>query len=152
MNKIIVKGQIQVFPKDRGRISKKKKPFEEQTIVVNISNDVGRLYRGLLLKQEGVLLEPPPFGCHVTLNNGKVSFNVEKHKQFLEKLNGTSVTLHIDVSMYRHWEFYALPVDGFELNKIRQKLGLAFKDDFHVTIGRIHPLAKRPSVLTKVLD
>lgn len=152
MNRIIIKGHIEVFPKDRGRLSKKKKPFEEQTIVVNVSNDLGKLYRSLILKNEGVLLEPPPFGCHVTLNNGRASFNVEKHKQYLEKLNGKTIQLSIDVNVYRYWEFYALPVDGFELNKIRQKLGLAYKDDFHITIGRIHPLAKLPSILTKTLD
>ena len=151
MNKIIIKGHIEVFPTNRGRLTKKKKQFEEQTIVINISNDLGRLYRNFILKQDGVLLEPPPFGCHVTLNNGKTSFNVLKHKQYLERLNGKTIQLSIDVDVYRHWEFYALPVDGYELNKIRQKLGLPFKDDFHVTIGRIHPLAKTPSVLTKVL-
>lgn len=152
MNKIIIKGHIEVFPKNRCRLSKKKKPFEEQTIVINVSNDLGKLYRNFILKTEGVLLEPPPFGCHVTLNNGRTGFNVEKHKQYLEKLNGKALQLSVSVDIYRHWEFYALSVDGYELNKIRQKLGLPTKDDFHITIGRIHPLAKLPSILTKTLD
>lgn len=151
MNNIIVKGHIDVFPEDRCRLKKKKKPFEEQTIVINISNDIGRLYRTFLLKEEGILLEPPPFGCHVTLNNGKTSFNVKQHKQYLKELQGKTITLSLSVDMYQHWEFFLLSADGHQLNKIRTDLGLPVKTDFHATIGRIHPLAKKPSVLSKFI-
>lgn len=151
MNKIVVKGRIKVFPKNRDRLTKKKKPFEEQTIVIDISNDLGRFYSQMLYKETGILLEPPPFGCHVTLNNGKVKMDVDKHKDYLKSLDGKSIQIVIDLDMYRHWEFYALPVCGRELNKIRKKLGLPDKNDFHVTIGRLHPNIKGPGLLTKVL-
>ena len=32
-------GTLSVFPTDRGRLTKKKKPYEEQTIVLNLSKD-----------------------------------------------------------------------------------------------------------------
>lgn len=151
MNTIIVKGHIEVFPKNRCRLNKKKKPYEEQTIVVNVSNDLGRLYSRMLFKDTGILLEPPPFGCHVTLNNGKVFMNVEKHKDYLKSLDGKAIQLVVSLDMYRHWEFFALPVLGKELNKIRKNLGLPVKDDFHITIGRLHPFTKNLGILTKTL-
>lgn len=147
-----VKGIIKVFPKDRSRITKKKKPYEEQTIIVDISDDLGKLYRSLLFKEKGILLEPPPFGCHVTLNNGRTYLNVQKHSEFLKELNGKSIKILVDVSLYRHWEFFAMPVIGTKLNKIREKLELPFKDDFHITIGRLHPsIKKEGSILTKTI-
>lgn len=48
--------------------------------------------------------------------------------------------------------FFAMPVIGTELNKIRRRLGLPYKDDFHVTIGRLHPNAKRLGLLTKEIN
>lgn len=149
--KIVVKGRIKVFPKDRSRLSKKKKPFEEQTIVVDISNDICKLYSNLLMKERGILLEPPPFGCHVTLNNGKTFLDVNKHSSFLKSLDGKTIKLTLDLNMYRHWEFFAMPVDGTELNKLRKKLGLPAKDDFHVTIGRLHPFTKKEGLLKKTI-
>lgn len=152
MSKIVIKGHIQVFPKDRSRLSKKKKPHEEQTIVIKVSNDFGRLYSSLLFKETGILLEPPPFGCHVTLNNGLHFMDVNKHKEFLKELDGKPIQLIVDPKMYRHWEFFAMPVISTELNKIRKKLGLPFKDDFHVTVGRLHPNMKKLGLLTKVIN
>ena len=152
MCKITVKGHIQVFPKDRSRLSRKKKPYEEQTIVIKLSNDIGRLYSSMLFKEKGILLEPPPFGCHVTLNNGKHYFDVAKQKDYLKELDGKAIQIVIDINMYRHWEFFAMPVIGTELNKIRRRLGLPYKDDFHVTIGRLHPNTKRLGLLTKEIN
>lgn len=151
MTEIIVKGKVEVFPKNRERLTKKKKPFEEQTIVVNVSNDIGKLYRYFLYKEKGVLLEPPSFQCHVTLNNGKLPFNKDKYKKYLKKLNGSSIKLKLNINLYRHWEFFALSVDGYELNKIREDLELPLKDDFHITIGRLHPSIKALGILTKEL-
>lgn len=147
--KVVVKGHIEVFPKNRGRILNKKKPYEEQTIVINVSNDLGRFYRNLLFKDSGILLEPPPFGCHVTLNNGKIKMDTKRHSEYLKDLNGKTIKIAIDVGIYRHWEFFALPVEGYDLNKIRRKLGLPYKDDFHITVGRLHPHTKLSSILTK---
>ena len=89
---------------------------------------------------------------NVTLNNGKHYFDVAKQKDYLKELDGKAIQIVIDINMYRHWEFFAMPVIGTELNKIRRRLGLPYKDDFHVTIGRLHPNAKRLGLLTKEIN
>lgn len=148
-NLITVKGVVQVFPSNRKRIKQKKKPFEEQTIIVKVNDDIGGLYRSFLYKEKGLLLEPPPFGCHVTLNNGSIELDIEKHYSFLKKLNNTKIDLVLNVNPYHHWKFVALPVMGEEINSIRRKLNLPCHENFHVTIGKIHPYMEREGLLMK---
>ena len=151
---IPLKCHISVSPKNRSRLTKKKKPFEEQTIVGNVSNDISFYYQWFLFKEQGIKLEPPPFGSHVTINNGKEFVDFKKHKDFLKSLNNKVITLYIDPSkIYRRWEFYCIPVYSKELQRIRDKLNLSCVFCFHITLGRIHPSHKiiLPNQLTKEL-
>ena len=73
MNSLIntnIIGTLSVFPTDRGRLNKKKKPYEEQTIVLNLSKDYVHYYNNMFYKKYGILLEPSPFQSHITVNNG----------------------------------------------------------------------------------
>lgn len=153
MNQLItIKGVIKIFPKDRSRLKKKKKPNEEQTIVVNVSNDFSHYYANFLKKEIGLLLEPPPFGSHVTVNNGLEQItDIDKHQAYLESLHNKVISLSYDPVVYRHWEFFAVHVYSQELNNIRKKLGLSPKRAFHITIGKVHPHSKKQSVLTRVI-
>lgn len=149
-----VKTHIKVFPSDRSRLKKKKKPFEEQTIVGNISNDFSYYYQWFLDKRFGIKLEPPPFGCHITINNGREEINIKKNKTYLDELNNKVLTVNYDPSkIYRKWEFFCLPVYSKELHDIRKNLNLPCVPFFHITLGRIHPNHKLilPESLTKEL-
>ena len=46
-------GTLSVFPTDRGRLTKKKKPYEEQTIVLNLSKDYVHYYNNMFYKKYG---------------------------------------------------------------------------------------------------
>jgi hypothetical protein len=125
MNLIPIKCCIKVFPEDRKRLSKKKKPFEEQTIVGNVSRDFTYYQNWFVQKKIGIELEPPPFGGHVTIHNG------------IENINNKVITVYYDPDVYIHWRFLAVKVYSKDLNAIRKKLGLSRKEFFHITIGKI---------------
>lgn len=149
---ITIKGVLKVFPKDRSRLKKKKKPNEEQTIVVNISNDFSHYYSSFLRREFGLFLEPPPFGSHVTVNNGLEEIaNRDDKIEYLNSLNGKVITFQYDPEIYRHWEFFAVKVYSNELNSIRKQLGLSPKRSFHITIGKVHPNSKKQSVLNRII-
>jgi hypothetical protein len=147
---ITIKGVIKVFPKDRSRLKKKKKPNEEQTIVVNLSNDFSHYYAKFLHQELGLFLEPPPFGSHVTVNNGLEEIkDIHLHQEYLKSLHDKVITITYSPEIYRHWEFFAVKVYSKELNTIRKKLGLSPKSSFHITIGKLHPKSKKQSVLNR---
>lgn len=149
---VTIKGRLKVFPKDRDRLRKKKKPNEEQTIVVNVSNDFSHYYANFLKKEFGLLLEPPPFGSHVTVNNGIEEIkDLDSKLEYLKSLNDKVITLTYDPKIYRHWEFFAVHVYSNDLNNIRRKLGLSPKRSFHITIGKVHPNSKKQTVLQRVI-
>lgn len=149
---ITIKGRLKVFPKDRSRLKKKKKPNEEQTIVVNVSNDFSHYYANFLKQEFGLMLEPPPFGSHVTVNNGIEEIqDIAKKQAYLESLDEKVITLSYDPEIYRHWEFFAVKVYSKDLNMIRKKLGLSPKKYFHITIGKVHPNSKKQSVLQRII-
>lgn len=138
MNLIPIKCCIKVFPEDRKRLSKKKKPFEEQTIVGNVSRDFTYYQNWFVQKKIGIELEPPPFGGHVTIHNGIENIkNINKHLDFLKSINNKVITVYYDPDVYIHWRFLAVKVYSKDLNAIRKKLGLSRKEFFHITIGKI---------------
>ena len=138
MNLIPIKCCIKVFPEDRKRLSKKKKPFEEQTIVGNVSRDFTYYQNWFGQKKIGIELEPPPFGGHVTIHNGIENIkNINKHLDFLKSINNKVITVYYDPDVYIHWRFLAVKVYSKDLNAIRKKLGLSRKEFFHITIGKI---------------
>lgn len=139
-NTIKIRGRISVFPSNRKVLNKKKKPYEEQTIVVNFSFDLLSYYSSFLLKEKGIKLEHTSFGAHLTINNGKVEFDTNKHKEYLKTINNKQIEVELDLNIYRYWHFFALKVVNYEfLNQIRSNLNLPLRHDFHVTIGKIHP-------------
>lgn len=138
MNLIPIKCCIKIFPEDRKRLSKKKKPFEEQTIVANVSRDFTYYQNWFVQKKIGIELEPPPFGGHVTIHNGIENIkNINKHLDYLKELNNKVITVYYDPDVYTHWRFLAVKVYSKDLNAIRKKLGLSRKEFFHITIGKI---------------
>ena len=134
-------GTLSVFPTDRERLTKKKKPYEEQTIVLNLSKDYIHYYNNMFYKQYGVLLEPSPFQSHITVNNGSEcikNINTADIKSYLNSINNKKITVNdCPINIYIHWRFVAVPVFSKELNDIRTKLGLSPKRHFHITIGKI---------------
>ena len=151
-NLIKIKCQINVFPEDRQRIKKKKKPFEEQTIIANVSNDLTHLYSSFIKKKYGIEIEPPPFGAHITIQNGKQEIkNIERYSSYLESLNGKFITVYYDPSFYLYWRFFAVSVFSEELTEIRNNLGI--KDTkFHITLGKIKDNSIVPESFTSSLN
>lgn len=139
-NTIKARGKVSVFPKDRKVLNKKKKPYEEQTIVINFSFDLISYYSNFLFKEKGIKLEHTSFGAHVTINNGKYGFDSIKHKEYLKSINNKYIEVEFDLNVYRFWQFLALKVVNYGfLNEIRQNLELPLRDDFHLTLGKLHP-------------
>lgn len=152
MDLITINSYVKVFPDDRKRIKKKKKPNEEQTIVANVSNDMSHYYSNFLFKEYGLLLEPPPFGSHVTINNGiELIQDLELHMPYLKELNGKKIKIQYEPIIKRHWEFFVVKVYSDDFNEIRKRLGLSVKESFHITIGKLHPECKKQNVLTRVI-
>lgn len=153
MSLLKVFGKIEVFPLDRERIKQKKKPFEEQTIVLKVDDDISKYYAWFLKKEWGLELEFPSFGTHVTVNNGSLEIpDVALKEEYLQAINGMSLIVDCNPEIYRVWEFFAMKVYSEQLNEIRQNLGLPLKEYFHITVGRIHVNAKKETLLKRVLE
>ena len=131
-----LKLKIKVFPKDRKVLKKKKKPFEEQTIVAETSNGILYYYQYMFKTIYGVELESTSFKAHVTINNGREQIKVFD-TEYLQQLNNTTVTVKYNTKPYLLWRFIALEIESDELYQIRQKLGLSDNFKFHLTIGKI---------------
>lgn len=148
MKLLNVQGKINVFPENRNRL---KKEHKRQTVVVNVSNDISYYYSSFMFKKYGILLTPPEFGAHVSLI--KCGSEIESLKpeafEYLKSLDNTYITMQYSVDLYRHWEFFALPVYSDKLNSIRSSIGLPTKSYFHITIGRVSPLSKQISLLNR---
>ena len=99
-----------------------------------------------------MLLEPPPFGSHVTINNGiELIQDLELHMPYLKELNGKKIKIQYEPIIKRHWEFFVVKVYSDDFNEIRKRLGLSIKESFHITIGKLHPECKKQNVLTRVI-
>ena len=132
-----LKCYIKIFPEDRERIKIKKKPFEEETIVCNISKDFTYYYSWFIKRKLGITLETPPFGGHITIHNGIEQIpDLKKHMDYLRSLEGKAITVEYDPTIYLHWRFFAVEVFSKELDEIRKTLGLP-KKSYHITIGKI---------------
>lgn len=132
---------IIVCPSDRSRLLKKKKPFEEQTIIANLSKDYIHYYNYLFSKQYGILLEPSAFGSHVTINNGKheiKNWNEDYIVSYLTNINNTNCFVETDpVNIYVLNRYIIIPVYCKTFDNIRQMLSLPKLPFFHCTVGRI---------------
>ena len=132
-----LRSYVKVFPEDRERIKTKKKPFEEETIVCNVSKDFTYYYAWFIKRKLGITLETPPFGGHITIHNGIEQIpDLEKHMPYLKSLEDKVITVEYNPTIYLHWRFFAVEVFSPELDEIRKTLGLPRKS-FHVTIGKI---------------
>ena len=132
-----LKLKIKVFPKDRKVLKKKKKPFEEQTIVAETSNGILYYYHYIFKTVYGIELETTSFKAHVTINNGKEPLDIERQKVILNTINNKTLTVKYNTKPYILWKFVALEVESEELINIRQQLNLSDDFKFHITIGKI---------------
>lgn len=140
---------INVFPSDRLRIKNKKRSHENELIVAKVSNDIYRYYAWFLNKEYGVFLEPPPFGSHITINDGRKKIDLDKFSKYLSEIDTKKISIVCDPCVYTHWEFFAVRVYSPELDMIRKKLGLTGNYPFHITIGKLSVKSKQPYLLTR---
>ena len=136
---IKIQGQVQCKP-NRQNV-RKKRAHEEDLSIVKVANDIGALYRWLLEKQYGIKLDPPAFGCHVTILDGRRPVKADK-ESILKSIDKKNITLEYSPYIYRHWEFFAVKVKSNALNEIRTSLGHQPTDTFHITIGRLSQSSK----------
>ena len=94
----------------------------------------------------GVRLEPPPFGSHVTIHNGRESYKTDKEtREFLKNINNTYINVYLDVeAIYLHWRFIAIPVISKDINTIRNKLKIP-REFLHTTVGKIKEDIPKPN-------
>ena len=143
MNNLIqIQSRINVCP-DRSRLKKKKKPFEEQTIIAEVSNDLIYYYNSFIYKKYGIQLEPPGFGAHITINNGVTPIKNRYSNpivQYLTTINNKHINVLIDpenMYLFEYKKYICIPVYSVYFNNIRNRLGLTPKAFFHITLGKI---------------
>lgn len=144
-----VSTKVDVFPKDRERIKNKKRKFEDELIIGKVSNDFHKLYSYFLFKNYGVYLEPPLFGSHITICDGREKLNLERDSEYLKQIQNKQFKVECDPNIYLHWQFYAIRVYSPELDLIRKTLGLSANYPFHITIGKVAEKSKQSSLLLR---
>lgn len=132
--------RIEVFPANRSAIKTPKSNRDpKQIIIAKVSNDLYRYYQTLLFKEYGVILDPPTFGAHITINDARKPIEVTDK---VLKLNNKQISVECDPNIYLCWEFFAVRVYSKELDTIRASLGLSENFPFHITIGKISDKSK----------
>lgn len=144
-----VNAKIAVFPENRSRV-KKTGRLHSQMIVANLSGDFYKYYSWFFKKTFGLCLEPPPFGPHITIADGRKHLQCDFQK--IMDLDGRTIKVAIHPDPYLYWRFFALQVKSKELELISKSLGLTCNREFHVTLGKIPEISEQSqNLLTRIL-
>lgn len=129
-----IQGRIEISPNREG--VRKERP---DLLIVKVSNDVSRYYRWFIEKRYGLELDPPCFGSHISVLDGrKAIVKSVANQQYLKSIDNKPITIKFNPdSLYRVWHFICLKVEEEELNVIRKTLGFTTTDKLHITVGRL---------------
>lgn len=115
---------------------KKTRVADDNFLIIDFPNDIGVYYRHWVKKQFGLFLNPPAYGCHITVLDGRSNI-ADEYKHNWEKHLGRSICLYYSPEIYQHWKFWCLPVVSDDVKMIRRELGFFDEKPLHVTIGRM---------------
>lgn len=132
-NRIKAQGKL-VYDPHRG--SDFRKTGKTRTLIVQLSRDDLDLYYQWFVRRqfgEGMALQRPMFGTHVTIVGGAERVpNMDAWKRH----QGETVTFEYGPAVRNHWHFWSLPVYCEYFQELRAELGMKREPDFHITIGR----------------
>lgn len=136
-------GIIQVKPPRN--LKKHKREFEEEMIVLKVPDELGAYYRWFIEKHFGPaeftrtlennpMIIGPNHGAHISLVDRKSPLKCSE--QYLQSINKKTIKFKYSPIVYRHWQFFAIPVYSKELDTICREIG--YKPvQLHITIGRL---------------
>lgn len=115
---------------------KKTRNHDEFFLILDLPKDVGYYYRYWVKKRFGLFLNPPAYGEHITVLDGRNPVQTD-NKVHWKKYDNCKVKVHYSNQLYQKWKFWCLPVQSEKLNDIREELGFNRLDAFHITFGRM---------------
>lgn len=134
MQLITINARIVYNPKRQGL--KKIRTANEHYLIAEVDNGLGMYYRWWLMKRFGLRLNPPAYGCHVTVLDGRQHVKPEL-EDLWKKYDGQQIQIAYSPEVYQQWKFWCLPVMAPKLMQIRHELGFNPHYPFHITIGRM---------------
>lgn len=116
-----------------------KKSYKTRTLIAELPRDgLDTYYHWMLKAKYGtwLQLQRPMYGLHVTVVKGTEQVPLKMLNLNWKKHQGKMVALEYSPELYRHWQFWSLPVRSLDLENLRTELGLSSKFNFHITVGR----------------
>jgi hypothetical protein len=106
-------------------------------VIVECPKDIIQYYHHWITKEEGVKLNKPLFGSHISVVRGEEPSNDKKNLWGRRKEKIVTFTYNHEVGMEN--DYYWLRVHCQELNELRIELGLPpnVEFGFHLTIGKV---------------
>lgn len=129
-----VDGVLRYNPK-RDKL-KKTRSADDFFLIIDFPNDIGEYYRHWVKKRFGLFLNPPAYGCHITVLDGRTPVSKEYLKHW-KKYDKQSIKIQYSPDIYQHWKFWCLPIVSNDVIMIRNELGFFEDKPLHVTIGRM---------------
>lgn len=115
---------------------KKTRTHDEFFLILDIPKNVGLYYRYWVKKEFNIFLNPPAYGEHITVLDGRNPVGTE-YLEHWNKYEGERVTINYTNYIYQQWKFCCLPVESVKLNAIRSELGFNHNPNLHITFGRM---------------
>lgn len=106
-------------------------------VIVECPKDIMDYYHYWLEREEGVKLNKPLFGSHISVVRGEEPAESSKH--LWKVCHEEEVEFAYSHEIMNNGEYYWLEIDCMKLNELRETLGLEEKVQFgfHLTIGRV---------------
>lgn len=116
---------------------KKTRSHDEFFLILEVPKNLGLYYRYWVKKRYDLFLNPPAYGEHVTILDGRreVSSN---YIHYWKKYNNKKVKIQYTNDVYQKWKFWCLPVISQELTDIQFELGFTENKPLHITFGRMN--------------
>lgn len=106
-------------------------------VIVECPKDIIEYYQHWITKEEGIKLNKPLFGAHISVVRGEEP--PEDCRDLWRKMQEQEVEFTYAHEVETDGEYYWLRVECEELNQLRKELGLSehVQFGFHLTIGRL---------------
>lgn len=130
-----ITGTLKYNPK-RDKL-KKTRTHDDFFLILDLPKDVGVYYRYWVKKRFDLFLNPPAYGEHITILDGRVPVTQDK-QIYWNKYKDKKIKIHYSNHLYQKWKFWCLPAQSEQLNDIREELGFTRLDFFHITFGRMN--------------
>jgi hypothetical protein len=115
---------------------RKSRKSDDWWLIVETNPNIASYYCWWVEKKWGLKLQLPAWKAHITVLDGRKPVD-PKYRDRWNAHKGKVITFEYSVEFEQHWKFFVLPVRCDQLNQLREELGFAPIDNFHITIGRM---------------